>query len=133
VVNHSNQHRQGLESVRFADQQGRIRFQNWQNKCMKDGDIIDKHLKPHPMGVGVMARIPLSDSLSLSVVGGAPGLYGDGVDTFEIAITGPNGLLDLPNGDQVCGYVEREKILQFIEKTKKDVKNIEKKVDMLKP
>ena len=71
---------------------------------------------PHPVVPnGIQAIVPLEDGYSLSIVGG-PSLYGDGVNDFEIAVFDKdNNMMDLPNGDQVQGYVTMDQILEFIE------------------
>ena len=43
--------------------------------------------KPHKVGLGgVQALMKLNNGYSISVVGGRRGLYGDGVNTFEVEI-----------------------------------------------
>lgn len=78
-------------------------------------ETIQNALKPHPMGAGVMGRIPLDYGYILSIVGG-PHLYGDGVDTFEVAVIADSTgeLIDLPNGDTVQGWVTMDQILAFV-------------------
>ncbi len=46
----------------------------------------DLVFKPHALGEGVQALHQFPNDYGVSVVGGARGLYGDGVGTFEIAI-----------------------------------------------
>jgi hypothetical protein len=54
---------------------------------MKKKRYIFKDLKftPHPNGMGgVQAKMDFDNGHRISVVGGSEGLYGDGVNTFEI-------------------------------------------------
>ena len=56
---------------------------------------MNKDLKflPHPNGVGgVQCKIKTDNGYTISIVGGGLGLYGDGVNTFEVAAwEGDNG------------------------------------------
>ena len=56
--------------------------------------------KPHPFNKkGVQFRPILKTPFFISIVGGAVGLYGDGIKTFELMI-----------GDRVHGYLSIEEI-----------------------
>ena len=48
---------------------------------------------PHPNGLGgVQCKIKTDNGYTISIVGGGIGLYGDGVNTFEVAAwEGDNG------------------------------------------
>ena len=50
------------------------------------------NFRPHPNGVGgVQCKIVTDNGFTISIVGG-PGLYGDGMSTFEVAAwEGDNG------------------------------------------
>jgi hypothetical protein len=65
-----------------------------------------------------MARIPMDHGYVLSMVGG-PSLYGDGIDTWEVAIIADSTgeLLYLPHGDQVLGGVTIDEIVEFLNLT----------------
>ena len=56
---------------------------------------MNKDLKflPHPNGLGgVQCKIKTDNGYTISIVGGGIGLYGDGVNTFEVtAWEGDNG------------------------------------------
>jgi hypothetical protein len=56
---------------------------------------MNKDLKflPHPNGLGgVQCKIKTDNGYTISIVGGGIGLYGDGVNTFEVAAwEGDNG------------------------------------------
>lgn len=75
-------------------------------------DFIQKNAKPHNVGG---FRINLyNDKYSLSIVGGASGLYGDFKEDFEVAIIDPvtgdfiTKLFFPENGDDVVGYMNKE-------------------------
>jgi hypothetical protein len=80
-------------------------------------ETVRSLLKPHPIGEGVIARIPLNHGgYELSVVGGAMGLYGDGKDTFEVAIFADStgDMVTLPSGDTVQGWVTMEQVVSLL-------------------
>ena len=80
-------------------------------------DDIKKWAKPHPnkMKEGKMTRLE-NDELIISIVGGDMGLYGDFVDSFELAIIDKKGgefitkffLPDL--NDDVAAYLSSEEV-----------------------
>ena len=73
-------------------------------------DIV---FKPHGNGMGgVQGKIKLPNDITVSVVGGGLGLYGDGVDTFEVAAwLGDSGeWIPLSDHDDVKGYQDRHDI-----------------------
>ena len=74
--------------------------------------------KPHPVGLGgVIAQMPLDNGYTISVVGGRQGLYGDGEETFEVAVFDRmNEMIALSEHDQVLGWQTKEEINQIIEK-----------------
>ncbi len=53
----------------------------------------DLNFLPHPNGLGgVQCKIKTDNGYTISIVGGGIGLYGDGVNTFEVAAwEGDNG------------------------------------------
>lgn len=92
----------------------------------------DLEFKPHHNGEGVMASFDLGYGVWISVIGGGVGLYGDGVETFEIAFiaepylkkiltekrshTFINNLLDIKywGGSQVCGWQTKKQISSYM-------------------
>ena len=64
----------------------------------------DLEFKPHPYSPfgGVMSSVELPDDRFISVVGGGTGLYGDGLNTFEIMASNMDG--------DVIGYLTEEEI-----------------------
>lgn len=68
----------------------------------------DLDFKPHPNPYNkgaVQARLRLNENVEVSVVGGGQGLYGDGVETFEIAAFDSSGnFIKLANNDDVLGW-----------------------------
>lgn len=72
----------------------------------------DIEFKPHRVVKGgVQGLLKLPNNITVSVVGG-PTLYGDGVDTFEVAAWwGDQGdWIKLSEHDDVKGYVEKDEI-----------------------
>lgn len=72
-------------------------------------DIV---FKPHNVVKGgVQGLLTLPNNITVSIVGG-PTLYGDGVDTFEVAAWwGDQGdWIRLSKHDDVKGYVEKDEI-----------------------
>jgi hypothetical protein len=60
----------------------------------------------------IMGRLVLSNGISLSVVGGVDaGLYGNGVNTFEVLVS---------THDDVIGYQTREDINELISNLAKE-------------
>ena len=76
----------------------------------------DVVFKPH--GVikgGVQGLVKLPNNITLSIVGG-PSLYGDGVDTFEVAAWYTDSGIWIPLGgsDDVKGYQDKDEITHII-------------------
>ena len=61
----------------------------------------DLQFKTHPIGKGVQATMKFPNGHAISVVGGALGLYGDGINNFEIWKS---------NAEEPQGYVTPEDI-----------------------
>ena len=84
----------------------------------------DLIFKPHPMADwkpgAVQAKQTFHNNYTISVVGGPEGcgLYGDGVETFEVAIFQPDGEFYTPAGgdvfDQVRGWLTKEDVTKII-------------------
>ena len=75
--------------------------------------LKDIDFKPHPLVKGaVQGLLNLPNGITVSIVGG-PTLYGDGVDTFEVAAwnTDTNDWIKLSNHDDVKGYVDKDELL----------------------
>ena len=72
-------------------------------------DIEFKHHRVAKGGVQGLLNLP--NNITVSVVGG-PTLYGDGVDTFEVAAwyTDSSDWIKLSDYDDVKGYVEKDEI-----------------------
>jgi len=83
---------------------------------MKNFDKLD--FKPHPVGLGgVIAQTKLDNGYTISVVGGRKGLYGDGIETFEVAIFDRmNEMIMLSENDQVLGWQTKQEIDELMEK-----------------
>jgi hypothetical protein len=80
-------------------------------------ESVRSQFQPHPIGEGVIARIPMNHGgYELSIVGGAMGLYGDGKDTFEVAIFADStgDMITLPNDDTVQGWVTMEQVVSLL-------------------
>ena len=76
----------------------------------------DLVFKPHAIGRGaVQARLDLGNDIEVSVVGG-PGLYGDGVTSFEVAAFYKTlgKFVPMPGGDDVSGYNSKEEVTKII-------------------
>jgi len=72
----------------------------------------DIEFKPHAaVKGGVQGKLILPNNITVSVVGG-PQLYGDGIDTFEVAAwyTDSSDWIPLSDHDDVKGYVEKDEI-----------------------
>lgn len=88
-------------------------------------NIIDWS-KPHPIGGGGRALQIGNNNVEFSIVGGTSGLYGNFINTFEVAI------LDKENGefitkffypdanDDVIGYMSGEDLESLLNKVLKD-------------
>jgi hypothetical protein len=72
----------------------------------------------HPVGLGgVIAQMKLDNGYTISVVGGRKGLYGDGMNTFEVAIFDrTNEMIMLSENDQVLGWQTKQEVNDIIEK-----------------
>ena len=83
---------------------------------MKNFNKLD--FKPHPVGLGgVIAQTKLDNGYTISVVGGRKGLYGDGVETFEVAIFDRmNEMIMLSENDQVLGWQTKQEVDELMEK-----------------
>ena len=76
----------------------------------------DLVFKPHAIGRGaVQAKLDLGNDIEVSVVGG-PGLYGDGVTSFEVAAFYKTlgKFVPMPGGDDVSGYNSKEEVTKII-------------------
>ena len=76
------------------------------------------NFKEHPVGLGgVIAQTKLDNGYTISVVGGRKGLYGDGIETFEVAIFDRmNEMIMLSENDQVLGWQTKQEIDELMEK-----------------
>jgi hypothetical protein len=66
----------------------------------------DLRFKPHRMGEGVHAFLKFDNGQFASVVGGGRGLYGDGVETFELGYDDGYGNID------VMGWLNPDEITE---------------------
>lgn len=83
----------------------------------------DLDFKPHPIGSGVQAKIFFDNGYGASVVGGAYGLYGDGVNTFEVAVLYGNAdewdlTYNTPITNDVMGNLTKSEIQGTLNKIK---------------
>jgi hypothetical protein len=83
-----------------------------ENKIYTFDDLV---FQPHPNGLnGKQARLDLNNGRSVSVVFG-PGLYGDGVETFEIAAFDSSGkFIRLGEYDDVLGWRTAAEITEIM-------------------
>ena len=77
--------------------------------------LKDFDFKPHGViGGAVQGMLKLPNNITVSIVGGGEmgRLYGDGVDTFEIAawLTDTGDWIDLGDDDAILRYVPKDKI-----------------------
>ena len=77
--------------------------------------LKDFDFKPHGViGGAVQGMLKLPNNITVSIVGGGEmgRLYGDGVDTFEIAawLTDTGDWIDLGDDDEIIRYVPKDKI-----------------------
>ena len=77
--------------------------------------INDFDFKPHGIiGGAVQGMLKLPNNITVSIVGGGEmgRLYGDGVDTFEIAAwsTDTNEWIKLGDDDAILRYVDKDKL-----------------------
>ena len=72
---------------------------------------------PHPVGLGgVIAQTKLDNGYTISVVGGRQGLYGDGIETFEVAVFDRmNEMIMLSENDQVLGWQTKQEVDELME------------------
>ena len=72
---------------------------------------------PHPNGMGgVQCLIYTDNGYTISIVGG-PSLYGDGVNTFEVACWKSDGdkeWVKLSPYDDVIGHRSKDEVLEII-------------------
>lgn len=79
-------------------------------------DILDSKIE-HPLG-GYQSTIKVGE-YTVSVVGGRTGLYGDFIDTFELAIFNKDGdfvtkdLVSSSDGDVVV-WLDKEQLIDII-------------------
>ena len=77
--------------------------------------INDFDFKPHGViGGAVQGMLKLPNNITVSIVGGGEmgRLYGDGVDTFEIAAwsTDTGDWINLGDDDEILRYVDKDKL-----------------------
>ena len=77
--------------------------------------INDFEFKPHGViGGAVQGMLKLPNNITVSIVGGGEmgRLYGDGVDTFEIAAwsTDTGDWINLGDDDEILRYVDKDKL-----------------------
>ena len=77
--------------------------------------LKDFDFKPHGIiGGAVQGMLKLPNNITVSIVGGGEmgRLYGDGVDTFEIAAwsTDTGDWIDLGDDDDILRYVDKDKL-----------------------
>lgn len=77
--------------------------------------INDFDFKPHAMvGGAVQGMLKLPNNITVSIVGGGEmgRLYGDGVDTFEIAAwsTDTGDWINLGEDNEILEYVDKNKL-----------------------
>ena len=74
---------------------------------------------PHPNGLGgVQCKIKTDNGYTISIVGGGLGLYGDGVNTFEVAAWKSDGdmaWVKLSPYNDVLGHVTIDTVHQIID------------------
>jgi len=78
----------------------------------------DLVFEPHPnLRGGVQALMVLNNGYEISVVGGDEFFYGDGINTFEVAVFDRMGeMIMLQETDQVLGYQIKHEITDLIQK-----------------
>ena len=77
--------------------------------------VNDFDFKPHAIiGGAVQGLLNLPNGITVSIVGGGEmgRLYGDGVDTFEIAAwsTDTGDWINLGDDDEILRYVDKDKL-----------------------
>lgn len=81
---------------------------------------LDKiQFEPHPIAGGKMGRVFFPNGYGASIVGGASGLYGDGVNTFELAVLKGSKddwdlCYDTPITDDVMGWRSEAEINEIL-------------------
>ena len=78
----------------------------------------DLNFLPHPNGLGgVQCKIKTDNGYTISIVGGGIGLYGDGVNTFEVAAwEGDNGeWIKLSPYNDVLAHQSIDRVHQIID------------------
>ena len=72
---------------------------------------------PHPNGMGgVQCIVNTDNGFTISIVGG-PSLYGDGVNTFEVACWKSGGdqpWVKLSPHDDVVGYRSKDEVMEIV-------------------
>jgi len=85
--------------------------------CGMNRTFDDLVFVPHPSGIGgVQCVVKTDNGFTISIVGG-PSLYGDGVNTFEVACwktDGDMGWVKLSPYDDVLGHRSKDDVLQII-------------------
>lgn len=80
----------------------------------------DLEFTPHPnkMDGAVQAKLELPNGITISVIGGCYGLYGDGAKTFEVAAWRNEGheWLMLSEDRDILGWQSEEDINEIIKK-----------------
>ena len=76
----------------------------------------DLEFKPHPMGVGIQARIAFENGFGASVVK-TPYTYGGEADLYELAVLDSDGHLtyETPVTDDVEGYLSEDEVTKLLE------------------
>ena len=81
------------------------------------GTFNDLVFVPHPNGMGgVQCLIYTDNGYTISIVGGR-GLYGDGVNTFEVACWKSDGdkeWIQLSPHDNVVGHRSKDEVMEII-------------------
>jgi hypothetical protein len=78
--------------------------------------IFTKH--SNCMDGGVQSKLVLDNNITLSVVGGSYGLYGDGKETFEVGAwhNDSKDWIRLSEYDDVIGWQSKDDINQIIQR-----------------
>ena len=87
---------------------------------MNVDELLDR-AEPHPSGLGgKQVRIQYGNYV-VSIVGGRTGLYGDFVDTFEVAVMSKDGFGDFktkhffPDAtDDVLGWISKMDLIEVL-------------------
>lgn len=84
---------------------------------------IFKNAEEHPLGNGAMQSCITINDYTVSIVGGAQGLYGNFFDSFEVAIIKDGDFVTnniLKNGDDVCGHMSIDEVVDILNKIKNE-------------